>query len=257
MLLAIDIGNTNIVFGAYQQDRLVGTWRAATAPERMPDEYAMLVHQVLAYHGLGLPAVRAVVIGSVVPPLTATFTDLCRTYLRLEPLVVGPGIRTGIRILYENPKEVGADRIANALAAYHRYGGPAIIIDLGTATTLDAINRDGDYLGGAIAPGLLIAAQALFERAARLYRVELAKPRTAVGRNTVQALQSGILYGYAGLVEGLVRRFQQEMGPARVIATGGLAEIIADEVPAIEVVDPHLTLEGLRLIYELNREESR
>ena len=253
MLLAIDIGNTNVVIGVYRGDDLRAQWRVSTDSRKMADEYAMLLGSLFTHAGLRLDHVRAVVISSVVPPLISTFEELSERYLRLSPLIVGPGIRTGVRILYENPKEVGADRIVNALAAYRMYGGPAVVLDFGTATTFDALNKEGDYLGGAIAPGIGIATEALFEHAAKLPRIELVRPRQAIGRNTVASMQSGIIFGYVGLVEGLIARFKQELGPARVIATGGLAEVIAKETPLIEVVDQRLTLYGLRLLYELNR----
>lgn len=253
MLLAVDIGNTNITLGVYRGAESVEQWRVATERHRMPDELAVLLSNLLAFRDLSFHDITDVVLCSVVPPLTPTFEELTRRYLNCTPLVVGPGVKTGVRILYENPREVGADRIANALAAHRLYGGPAIVIDLGTATTFDAIASNGDYLGGAIAPGITIAAEALFQRASRLWRVELARPRQAVGKNTSAAMQSGIVFGYVGLVEGLVARFQAEMGPAKVIATGGLAEIIARETTVVEIIDQRLTLEGLRLIYELNR----
>lgn len=253
MLLALDIGNTIIVIGVYRGEELVASWRTATASHRMPDEYAMLISNLFAYRGLDLSDVSDVVIASVVPSLSATFDTFSRQYLNARPIHVGPGLKTGIRVLYENPPDVGADRIANAVATFRRYGGPAIVVDFGTAMILDAISKDGDYLGGAIAPGITIAADALFQRAARLYRVELIRPRTAIGRNTIASMQSGIILGYVGLIEGLVTRFKQEMGPAKVIATGGLAEVIAGETSAIDVIDQGLTLDGLRLIYEMNR----
>lgn len=253
MLLAIDIGNTNIVLGAYEGDKLIASWRTATAVHRMADEYAMLVNSFFTYRGLSLNGVSQAVICSSVPTLTTTFEEFLQRYPGVKPLLVGPGIKTGIRILYENPREVGADRIANAVAAHRLYGGSSIVVDFGTATTLDAVSGEGEYLGGAIAPGIGIAAEALFQRAARLYRVELVRPRTAIGRTTVTSMQSGILFGYVALIEGLIVRFKQEMGPARVIATGGLAEIVAKETSAIEVVDQGLTLEGLRLIFEMNQ----
>jgi len=253
MLLAIDIGNTNIVLGVYDGERLLASWRTATAVHRMPDEYAMLVANFMAYRGLKLADVAHVVVASVVPPLTTTFEEFSQRYVGVKPLLVGPGIRSGIRILYESPREVGADRIANAVAAHRLYPGAAIVVDFGTATTLDAITAEGDYLGGAIAPGITIAAEALFQHAARLYRVELAVPKVAIGRNTVASVQSGVLLGYVALIEGLVARFKQEMGPARVIATGGLAEVVAKATSVVDVVDQGLTLEGLRLIYDMNR----
>ncbi len=253
MLLAIDVGNTNIVLGGYDGDRLISSWRVNTDPARMPDEYAVLIDGLLHYVKRSLADVSAVVLCSVVPALTTTLEEMSRQYCHVDPIVVGPGTRTGVKILYENPREVGADRIANAVAAFHLYGGPAIVIDFGTATTFDALSGDGEYLGGAIAPGLVISADALFQRAARLYRVELKRPKTAIGRNTGASVQAGLIYGYVGLIEGLIARFRQEMGPARVIATGGLSSIIANETSAIDVINPLLTLQGLHLIYEMNR----
>src|SRR3990172_1476737 len=247
MLLVVDIGNTNVVIGLFQQERLVATWRIATAMHKTSDEYMVLLSSFFSYGGLAPGDVRSVVLASVVPPLVPVFEDVCRRFLEQAPLVVGPGIRTGVRILYENPKEVGADRIANALAVYRLYGGPAIVIDFGTATTFDAVSREGDYLGGAIAPGIEIASEALFEHTAKLPRVELTRPKHAIGRNTVASMQSGILFGYVGLVEGMGARIKQELGgSARVLATGGLADVVARETRVIEVVDHHLTLTGLR-----------
>ncbi len=254
MLLAIDIGNTNIVIGVYRGEELLAQWRVASDIQKMPDEYAMLLISLAGRFGVSLTDLCAAVVASVVPPLTTTFEEMIERYLGFSPLVVGPGVRTGIRILSEDPRGVGADRIANALAAYRLYGGPAIVIDLGTATTFDAISKDGAYLGGAISPGIHLAAEALFRATAKLPRVELQTPKTAVGRNTPAAMQSGLIFGYVGMVEGLVARFQQELGgTARVIATGGLAPLIAKETSVIEVVNPGLTLHGLRLLYELNR----
>ncbi len=256
MLLAIDIGNTNVVLGGYQGDKLKAQWRVASDIHKTSDEYAMLVSSLAAHQGLRMPDFSAAIIASVVPPLTTTFSEMVRRYLGFEPLVVGPGIRTGIRVLYEDPRGVGADRIVNALAAFRLYGGPAVVIDLGTATTFDAISKDGAYLGGAIAPGIHLAADALFQHTAKLPRVELLTPRTAIGRNTPAAMQSGLIFGYVGLVEGLVARFRRELGGnARVIGTGGLAPLIAKETSVIEVVHLDLTLYGLRLLYELNRGE--
>ena len=252
MLLAIDIGNTNIVIGLYRGQDIVASWRISSDARRMADEYAATLYSLFAQRGLSPKEVQAVAIASVVPPLITTFQELCGRFFEREPFFVGPGVRTGVRVQFENPKEVGPDRIANALATYRRYGGPAVVIDLGTATTFDAISSEGDYVGGAIAPGMGIAADALFQRTARLPRIELMRPRSAIGRTTVAGMQSGIVFGYVGLIEGLVARFQRELGSARVIATGGLAEVIAKETTVIEVVDQNLTLDGIRMIYELN-----
>ncbi|MGB9723501.1 MAG: type III pantothenate kinase [Chloroflexia bacterium] len=256
MLLCIDIGNTNIVLGLYQGENLLYHWRIATDRERTADEYAALFLTLLEHAGLEDASVYGAAIASVVPPLTGAFVDLCRRHLGVDPLVVDAGVRTGVRLRIENAREVGADRVVNAAAAFRKYGGPACVVDFGTATTFDAISAEGDYLGGAIAPGIGIAAKALTERTAKLPQVELVPPPQAIGRNTVQSMQSGILFGYVGLVEGMVARFRRELGPEmRVIATGGLAELIARETDVFQVVDPWLTLEGLRLVYELNRGE--
>ncbi len=253
-ILAIDIGNTNIVLGVYKGKDLVAHWRVATDTHKTADEYAVLVERFFAQHDLQFSDVEGGIISCVVPPLLPTFEEMCRKYMGIVPLVVGPGIKTGVRICTDNPREVGADRVVNALAAYRLYGAPAIVIDFGTATTFDVVSRDGDYLGGAISPGVTIAAEALFQRTAKLPRIELIAPKGAIGRNTVHSMQSGVIYGYVGLVEGLVKRIREELGEkARVIATGGLANVIAKETSVIEVVDVNLTLEGLRLIYEMNR----
>ncbi len=254
MLLAIDIGNTNITFGLYEGEKLGPSWRIRTIHDKMPDEYGILMDQLFRHRGHRPEEVTGIAIASVVPPLTPTFVQACREYLGQEPLVVDAGVRTGVRIRYDNPREVGADRVVDAAAVRALYGVPACVVDFGTATTFDAVSAEGDYLGGAIAPGIGIAAQALFERTAKLPRVELTRPPSVIGRNTVHSMQSGLLFGYVGLVEGMVARFRAELGPeTRVVATGGLAEIIARETEVIDVVDPWLTLHGLRIIYELNR----
>ncbi|MBE3574450.1 MAG: type III pantothenate kinase [Firmicutes bacterium] len=253
MLLAIDVGNTNVVVGVYQKGKLLYHWRMATDPERTADEYGVFIRAFLRHEGLDPAAVDSVVVATVVPPVIPAVEEMARHYFHCQPLFVEPGIRTGLAIKYENPKEVGADRIANAVAALELYGAPAIVVDFGTATTFDAISPAGEYLGGAIAPGVWISAEALFSHTAQLRRVELVKPRQAIGRNTVSALQAGILYGVIGQVRELVQRMKEELGSqTRVVATGGLASMVAREVPEIEVVNPMLTLEGLRLIYERN-----
>jgi len=253
-LLAIDIGNTNIVMGLYGGERLVAQWRVATDHHRMPDEYAMLLFNLFASAGQAPDSVVGVVLASVVPPLTGTFVELSERYLGQRPLIVDAGVRTGVRIHYDTPRDVGADRVVNAVATYRLYGGPACVVDFGTATTFDAISAEGDYLGGAIAPGMLMAAEALYVRTAKLRRIDVARPPRVIGTNTVHSMQSGLLFGYVGLVEGMVARFREELGPdMRVIATGGLAHLIAAETEAIEVVDKELTLKGLRFIWEMNQ----
>lgn len=255
MLLALDIGNTSIHIGLFDDGQLTSTWRIGVEHEKATDEYGVLLLSLLATREVRAPDIHACIIGCDVPPLTPTFQGVCRKYFNLEPLVVGHGLRTGVRILYDNPKQLGADRIIDAVAAIKLYGPPAIVVDFGTATVFDAINENGDYLGGALAPGIGIASEALFSRAAMLYRVELTRPPAAIGRNTIHAMQSGILLGYVGLVEGLVRRFKDELGTnAKVIATGGWAHQVARETDCIDIIDPELTLTGLRLIYEMNRD---
>ncbi len=253
MLLAIDIGNTNIVIGVFDGEKLKATWRLGTDVHKLEDEYAALLLDLLSMRGLAFADIDDAIISSSVPPLVTVFEELCRRYFEVTPMVVGPGIKTGVRISIENPREVGADRVVNVAAAHRLYGGPLIVIDFGTATTLDAVSEEGDYLGGAIAPGIVISSEALFEHAAKLPRVELVRPPKAIGRNSVSAMQSGIIFGYVGLIEGIVARMQKELGgTAKVIATGGLANIIASETGVVDAVELDLTLVGLRLIYELN-----
>jgi len=253
-LLAIDIGNTNIVVGLYDGEQLATRWRIATDHARMPDEYAVLLLDLFAHAGQDPDSVQGIVLASVVPPLTGTFVEMSERYWGQRPLVVDAGVRTGVRVRYDSPRDVGADRVVNAVATYRIYGGPACVVDFGTGTTFDAISAEGDYLGGAIAPGIYIAAEALFARTAKLSRIDVARPPRAIGTNTVQAMQSGLLFGYVGLVEGMVARFREELGPdMRVIATGGLAHLIAAETDVIEVVDQELTLKGLRFIWEMNK----
>jgi type III pantothenate kinase len=254
MLLTIDIGNTNITFGLYQGDELGPRWRIATNHEQMPDEYGLKLTTLLSHAGFGPQDLSGISLASVVPPLTPKIVEACQHYLGLNPLVVDAGVKTGVRILYEDPKAVGADRIVDCAAVQRLYGGPACVVDFGTGTTFDAISAEGDYLGGAIAPGIGIAAEALFARAAKLARVDLTRPPSVIGRNTTHAMQSGLLFGYVGLVEGMVARFREELGPEmKVIATGGLAEVVAKETDVLEIIAPWLTLDGLRIIWSLNQ----
>jgi type III pantothenate kinase len=253
MFLAIDIGNTNITLGLYNGETLGPRWRLATGREKTPDEYGVWMLSLFRSTGISADDIHAIAMASVVPPLTAAFHETCRQYFRRKPLVVDGITRTGIRILYDDVGQVGADRIVDAAACYSLYGGPACIVDFGTATTFDAVSSEGDYLGGAIAPGIGIATEELFLRAAKLPKVDLHRPQAAIGKNIAQSLQSGLLFGYVGLVEGMVARFQSELGSdMRVIATGGLAEIIAKETEVISIIAPWLTLDGLRIIYDLN-----
>jgi type III pantothenate kinase len=252
MLLAIDIGNTNTVAGAFENDALIDRWRITTDARRMPDEYAALFDTLFRMSGLR-PQFDGVVIGSVVPGVQAAIAEVVRRYWKIEPLVLSPKLDFGIEVTYTPPQAVGADRVANAAAAIHAYGTPAIVVDFGTATTFDAISRDAVYVGGAIAPGLEISQEALFSRTAQLPRIPLEAPPSAIGTTTLTSLQSGILYGYAGLVDGLVERIRASLGAETiVIATGGLAGILSPLTTTIRHVDPDLTLVGLRLLYERN-----
>ena len=253
MLLAIDIGNTNITLGLYDGEALGPRWRLATDHNRMADEYGIMLINLFQHAGVAPAQVQGIAMASVVPPLTGTFEQACQKYLGRAPFVVDAGVKTGVRVKYDDPKAVGADRVVDAAAVQKLYGGPACVVDLGTATTFDAISANGEYLGGALAPGLAIAADALFSRTAKLPRVALVRPPTAIGRNTVHALQSGLVFGYVGLVEGMVARFREELGPQmKVVATGGLASIIADETSVIDIIAPWLTLDGLKIVWELN-----
>lgn len=254
MLLCVDIGNTNITLGLYRGEQLGARWRLATVYDRMQDEYGIQLLDLFQHQKVTVKDLDGAIIASVVPPLTEKWVQVCETYLGITPLVVTSDLNIGIRILYEEPAAVGADRIVDALAAHRLFGGPACIVDFGTATTFDAITGDGDYLGGAITPGVNIAAEALFQRTAKLPRVELAHPPSAIGRNTVHSIQSGLLLGYTAMVEGMVDRFRRELGPSMiVVATGGLAERIARETNIFNHIAPWLTLDGLRMLYEMNR----
>ena len=253
MLLAIDVGNTNTVLGVYEATALRRHWRIQTDPERTVDEYGVLLQSLYGSAAL-TPRIDGVIISCVVPPLAKTVESVSREYLKVEPVVVGPGTKTGMPILYDNPKEVGADRIVNAVAAYERTRQATIVVDFGTATTFDYVSGKGEYVGGVIVPGPGISLEALYQRAAKLYRVELVAPPRVVGRNTVHAIQAGVFFGYAAMVDGLVRRIRQENdAEARVLATGGFATLLGPTSETIEDVDEFLTLDGLRILYERNR----
>lgn len=253
MLLAIDIGNTNITMGVFEGEALRATWRLSTESRWQPDEYSVFLQSLLSMKSVSPTDVDAVVICSVVPPLTAVFEEACNTTFHTSPLVVGAGTKTGVRVLYEPPRDVGADRVVDAAAAYRLYGGPLVIVDFGTATVFDAVTGDGDYLGGALFPGLQIASEALIQQTSQLRRVELTPPKSAIGRNTIAALQSGLVFGHVALVEGMVARFRSELGQdARAIATGGYADLIASQTNIFHAVNPDLTLIGLRMVYDMN-----
>ena len=254
MLLAIDIGNTNITFGVFEGEELRATWRMAAGVNQMADEYAALLLNLLHHQGMETSDIKEIALCCVVPPLLSTFEELFQRYFHVSTLVVGPGVKTRVRIRQDNPREVGTDRIVNAAAAHHLYSGPVIIVDVGTATTFDVVSKEGDHLGGAIATGIGTAADALFARAAALPRIELVHPKQAIGTSTIAAMQSGIVFGYVGLIEGIVARIQKELGEkATVVATGGYAELMAKETAVIDEVNLNLTLIGLRLIYQMNK----
>jgi len=263
MLLAIDVGNTNIVLGVFDGPKLVQSWRLQTLRERTSDELGLLVDGLFANRQIDRQRIRGVILGSVVPPLTGTIRQMLERYFGVKAMVIEPELDTGMPILYKNPAEVGADRIVNAVAAYEKFGGsatgtprPMIVVDFGTATTLDAVSAKGEYLGGAICPGVQISADALFQRAARLPRIDVRKPATVIGQTTVGAMESGLFYGYVGMVEGLVRRMADELGGNVIcVATGGLADVIAPETPLIQHVDKDLTLDGLRIVWERNHKQ--
>ncbi|MGB2906217.1 MAG: type III pantothenate kinase [Candidatus Aminicenantaceae bacterium] len=254
MLFAIDIGNTNIAIGIFQGETLVENWKIRSDAEKTCDEYKVILRGLLRSSSLDEKQITGAILSCVVPPLTPVFQGLCRGMFQIKPLTVGPGLKTGMPILYENPLEVGADRIVSAVAAFEKYGGPCIVVDFGTATTLDAVSARGEYLGGAIAPGVRISAEALYAKTAKLPSIEILKPEKAIGRTTVSSMQSGLYFGYIGLVSALIQRFKDELGGgAAVVATGGFASLIHSEIAAIDFHEPDLVLDGLRLLYERNR----
>ncbi|MGG7164580.1 type III pantothenate kinase [Clostridium ihumii] len=259
MIFVLDVGNTNIVLGIYRDKKLIADWRLSTDHKRSADEYGIQVRQLFEQNNINKDDIKGIIISSVVPNIMYSLEHMIRKYFGKNPIVVGPGVKTGINIKYDNPKEVGADRIVNAVAAFEKYKKAMIIIDFGTATTFCAINKNGDYLGGTICPGIKIASDALFERAAKLPRVELVKPETVICKNTVSSMQAGIIYGYVGQVDYIVEKMKQEMidkgeEDPIVIATGGLATLISEESKYVDKIEPILTLDGLRIIYEKNKE---
>jgi len=254
MLLAVDIGNTNITFGVFEGEKLVNTWRMATDANKMPDEYAVFLLNLINMAGLDRSTIHGIAMCSTVPQLISVFQEMFADYFDVPLLTLGPGTKSGVRIRFDNPREVGPDRVANAAAAHHLYDGPVIVVDLGTATTFDVVSRDGDYIGGVIAPGITDAARALFTRAAALPQVELVAPKQAIGTNTVASMQSGVIFGYASLIEGIIDRIQRQLGEkAHIVATGGYAQLVVDHTPVIDEVNPDITLIGLMLIYLMNQ----
>jgi type III pantothenate kinase len=255
VLLVIDVGNSNIVLGIYDNDRLVKDWRISTDKSKTTDEYGILVHDLFRLAEIGFSDIKDIIVSSVVPTLTGVLEMLASQYFGFLPYVVGPGIKTGMSIHYDNPKEVGADRIVNAVAGFEKYKSSLIIVDFGTATTFDYVNKRGEYCGGAIAPGLMISMEALFQKASKLPRVEIVRPPSIIAKNTVNSMQAGIYFGYVGLVDGIVGRMKAEgKDSPKVIATGGLAGLIAPASSTINVVEEYLTLEGLRILYQRNKE---
>jgi type III pantothenate kinase len=253
MLLAIDIGNTNITIGLFNKETLETTWRISTSRNNTSDEYGTNILNILSNKDISNKDISAIVMCSVVPPLTTTFIDLFKDYFHISPLIIGSGTKTGIKIMYDSPRDVGADRIVDAAAVLHLYKGPAIIVDLGTATVFDAISSSGEYLGGAISPGIGVSAESLYKATSQLKRVELIAPKTAIGKTTTHAIQSGLILGYSELIKGMIKRFKEELGNnAKIIATGGLADIISQEVNLFDIVDHDLTLKGLQILYKLN-----
>lgn len=256
MLLVLDIGNSNIVMGTYEGKKLVRHWRISTDRQKTGDEYGILMNSLFNYQGIQMEDIDDIIISSVVPPLVVPITKMCERYFHIHPIVVGPGIRTGIRLNYENPRAIGADRIVNVVGAYEQYGGPLIVIDIGTATTFDVVAENGDFLGGVIAPGLGTSADALFQSTAQLPRIELVPPKNIICRNTIQGMQAGVVFGFVGQIDEIVRRIKAEMGcPMQVIATGGFGRMIAKESSTIDRVDHFLTLTGLQVLYERNHKK--
>jgi len=254
MILVIDVGNTHTVIGVYKEEKLQGHWRISTDLNKTEDEYGMLVKSLLSDSNLSFSDIKSVVISCVIPPVTWILKKMSMDYFKVSPVIVGPGTKTEIYIKTDNPKEVGADRIVNAIAAYKLYGGPVIIVDFGTATTFCAVNKEGVYLGGSITPGIEISAEALFEKTAKLPKIEFIKPKHSIGSNTITAMQSGMFFGYLGLTNELIRRFKKELGEdSVVVATGGQAELMGNESKLIDKINPFLTLQGLRMIYEMNK----
>jgi type III pantothenate kinase len=255
MLLAVDVGNTNVKLGIFDGDELRVTFHLATQVNQMPDEYAVIILSLLRQHGIEISNIKEGSISCVVPPLRTVFHELFERYFNIHPLTVSPGVKTGVRIRFENARELGGDRISNTAGALSLYKAPIIVVAMGTATVFDTISKDKEYLGGAVAPGIAIAAEALYTRTAALPRVELVRPKKAIGTNTVAAMQSGIIFGYTGLIDGVVTRIQEELGEkAMVVATGGYAGIIAKEAKTVDMVNPNLTLIGIKVIYDMNRE---
>jgi type III pantothenate kinase len=253
MLLAVDVGNTHTVVGLYSDDKLLDHWRIATNAERTSDEHALMISEFLSLHGYEFEDIKGIAVCSGVPTLTAAMREMTERYFTFSPVVLEPGTKTGMSVLYDNPNLVGPDRIADAVAAYDLYGGPAIVVDFGTATVFDAITSKGEYLGGAIVPGIEISLEALYSRSSLLRRIELVEPASAIGRNTVESIQSGVMFGYTEMVDGLCRRIQVELGDSTVVATGGLGGLITPLSEEIDHYDPWLTLHGLRLIYDKNQ----
>lgn len=257
MLLVIDVGNSNIVFGVYKDKDLIYNWRISTDKDRTSDEYGLTFKQIFAHQEIDSDEIEDIIISSVVPNLMHTLPNMSRKYFNINPIVIGPGVKTGMNILYDNPKEVGADRIVNSVAAYEKYGAPLIIVDIGTAITFDVVNRNGDYLGGVIAPGIRISADALFMRTAKLPKVEILKPEKVIGKNTISSIQSGMVYGYIGMIDSIIERIVEEseieLSEFKIIGTGGFSQLITNESKYIDKMDSLLTLDGLRIIYELNK----